>query len=46
MAYEFVANSYTTSTLNAVLAVEQVYLREADQLDHHDTNHAGAAIHD
>jgi hypothetical protein len=40
-AYEFVPSSYTASALNAVLAVEQVYLREADRiaqyLDHHDT---------
>ena len=29
LAYEFVPNSYTASALNACLAVEQVYLREA-----------------
>ena len=29
LAYEFCPGSYTASTLNAVLAVEQVYLREA-----------------
>ena len=28
LAYEFVANSYTASALNAALAVEQVYLRD------------------
>ena len=37
LAYEFVPNSYTASAFNAGLAVEQVYLREADHLDHHDT---------
>ena len=39
LAYAFRAGSYTMSALNAVLAVEQVYLREADRLapglDHH-----------
>ena len=37
LAYAFRAGSYTMSALNAVLAVEQVYLREADQRDQHDT---------
>ena len=36
LAYAFRAGSYTASALNAVLAVEQVYLREADQRDQHD----------
>ena len=40
LAYEFRAGSYTASALNAVLAVEQIYLREADRLalylDHQD----------
>ena len=41
LAYEFVPNSYTASAFNAVRAVEQVYLRNADHLDHqHDTNRA------
>jgi hypothetical protein len=39
LAYEFCPASYTMGALNAVLAVEQVYLREADRLalylDHH-----------
>ena len=39
LAYAFRAGSYTASALNAVLAVEQVYLRSADHLNHqHDTN--------
>ena len=32
LAYAFRAGSYTMSALNAVLALEQVYLREADRL--------------
>ena len=39
LAYAFRAGSYTASALNAVLAVEHFYLREADRLalylDHH-----------
>jgi hypothetical protein len=39
LAYEFVPNSYTASAFNARLAVEQVYLREAERsaqyVDHH-----------
>ena len=39
LAYEFCPGSYNTGALNAVLAVEQVYLREANRiapgLDHH-----------
>ena len=37
LAYEFCPGSYSMGALNAVLAVEQVYLREADQRDQHDT---------
>ena len=36
LAYEFCPGSYGMGALNAVLAVEQVYLRNADQLDQHD----------
>jgi hypothetical protein len=35
LAYEFCPGSYSMGALNAVLAVEQVYLR--DQLDQYDT---------
>jgi hypothetical protein len=35
LAYEFCPGSYSMGALNAVLAVEQVYL--SDQLDQHDT---------
>lgn len=39
LAYQFCPGSYTASALNAVLAVEQVYQRNADHLNHqHDTN--------
>ena len=39
LAYEFCPGSYSMGALSAVLAVEQVYLRDADRiapgLDHH-----------
>jgi hypothetical protein len=37
LAYEFCPGHYSMAALNALHAVEQVYLREADQLDQHDT---------
>jgi hypothetical protein len=37
LAYEFCPGSYTASALNAVLAVEQVYLREPMSVRHTST---------
>ena len=50
LSYEFVPNSYTMGALNAVLAVEQVYLRETTDMplahdggDQQDTTAANGA---